>query len=272
MYVALAQRKEVRKAQLEQQYTQRLPIVPAGGRGPGPLPGMYPPTGGAMFYQGPGGMPGRGMANGGPGGYGYGPPMLAGRGGPAFRGRTTGRGPRPDFGMVPGPGAYPGPQGFVGGYPGRGPVGMRGRGPRGPGRDGGFGRGEPLDFGGRGAGRFGPGPMGGRIGPMGGMPDFGGRGPAGLAGRGGRYIGGPGGPMGGVPPPPAPQSGPQQPAPGPTPEGTIITQLLNNADPNQQKQIIGERIFPQVQVCFLLDHGDTVQSPETLSLEPSVPP
>jgi hypothetical protein len=67
-------------------------------------------------------------------------------------------------------------------------------------------------------------------------------------------MGGPGGPMGGVPPPPAPQPGPQQPAAGPTPEGTIITQLLNNADPNQQKQIIGERIFPQVQVCTLLRH------------------
>ncbi len=75
MYVALAQRRDVRKAQLEQQYTQRVPgMGPAGGRGPGGpggMPGMFP-MGAAnpMFYQAqPNGMGGRG--SGGPGGFGY---------------------------------------------------------------------------------------------------------------------------------------------------------------------------------------------------------
>ena len=130
MYVALAQRKEMRKVQLEQQYNQRLPLVPAGGRGPGPMPGMYPPAGAQPLYFQPGPMGGRGMPNGAPAPYGY-PPMMGGRGAPSFRGRGAGRGPRPDFGMMAGPGGYPG---AMGGFPGRGPAGPRGRGPRGPGQ------------------------------------------------------------------------------------------------------------------------------------------
>lgn len=43
IYVALAQRKEVRRAQLEQQYGQRSKMGPAP-------PQMYPPQGGPMFY------------------------------------------------------------------------------------------------------------------------------------------------------------------------------------------------------------------------------
>jgi polyadenylate-binding protein len=58
LYVALAQRKEVRRAQLQQQINQqRLAMAAAGpGRGgpAGPMPGMFPPAGpgGPMFYPG----------------------------------------------------------------------------------------------------------------------------------------------------------------------------------------------------------------------------
>jgi len=60
IYVALAQRKEVRRAQLEQQYAQRMlmprpnaPGIMAGA----PPSGMYPP-GTPVFYAPPGGMAG----------------------------------------------------------------------------------------------------------------------------------------------------------------------------------------------------------------------
>ncbi|OAQ35304.1 polyadenylate binding protein [Linnemannia elongata AG-77] len=59
IYVALAQRKEVRKSQLEAQMAQRSQIRMQ--QMPGQMPGgMYPPQ---MFYPGPGGFPpqGRGM-------------------------------------------------------------------------------------------------------------------------------------------------------------------------------------------------------------------
>ncbi len=58
IYVAMAQRKEVRKQQLDQLYQQRMPAMGMGG-GPGRVAGpmsVYgaPPP---MYYQGPGGMP-----------------------------------------------------------------------------------------------------------------------------------------------------------------------------------------------------------------------
>jgi len=63
IYVALAQLREIRKAQLEQQYTApRIPGAgmpgPLGGRG-APLPGMYPPQPQfqPQFYAGPMGPP-----------------------------------------------------------------------------------------------------------------------------------------------------------------------------------------------------------------------
>lgn len=226
MYVALAQRKEMRKVQLEQQYNQRLPLVPAGGRGPGPMPGMYPPAGAQPMYFQPGPMGGRGMPNGAPAPYGY-PPMMGGRGAPSFRGRGAGRGPRPDFGMMAGPGGYPG---AMGGFPGRGPAGPRGRGPRGPGREGFGGRGE-MDFGGRG-GRGGPG-RGMEAGPY--------------SGRGGAGAGRGRGPMGSAPPPPGALATPSAVVPGQDGAG-LTTAMLAAADPGQQKQMLGERLFPQVQV------------------------
>lgn len=58
IYVAMAQRKEVRKQQLDQLYQQRMPAMGMGG-GPGRVAGpmgVYgaPPP---MYYPGPGGMP-----------------------------------------------------------------------------------------------------------------------------------------------------------------------------------------------------------------------
>ncbi|PSC67282.1 polyadenylate-binding 1 [Micractinium conductrix] len=135
IYVALAQRRDVRRAQLEQQYQQRVALAP-GPRGP-MGPGMFPPGGAPpMFYPpGPRGPMGPGMMN---------PYMMAGPG----RG-MPGRGPR---GMMMAPQMM-------------GPPGARsGRGGR-----GGRGRGEfPGGRGGRGRGEF-PGGRGGR-GPRDGAP------------------------------------------------------------------------------------------------------
>lgn len=81
IYVALAQLRDIRKAQLEQQYnaprlTPAMPGPPQGGRGP-PIPGMFPqPQFQPHFYAGPAPMgppPGR------PAGPGMGqmyPPMV----------------------------------------------------------------------------------------------------------------------------------------------------------------------------------------------------
>eukprot|EP00890_Picochlorum_soloecismus_P006389 jgi/Picsp_1/6751/NSC_04092-R1_poly binding cytoplasmic 4 len=122
IYVALAQRRDVRKAQLEQQYQQRMAMPPTGPRGP-MGPGMFPPAGAPpMFYPGAPGpmgprgapmmpymMPGRGMPGRGnmPRGAMMGPggPMMAGPAGrvPGRGGRMGGRG-REGYGKVPGRG------------------------------------------------------------------------------------------------------------------------------------------------------------------------
>lgn len=92
LYVALAQRKEVRRVQLTQQLNQQRLAMASAGRGPGPMgPGvMFPPGApGPMFYPGMPGAPGpRGP------GMMYGPMM----GGP---GRMAGRGPRGPPGEAP---------------------------------------------------------------------------------------------------------------------------------------------------------------------------
>lgn len=121
IYVALAQRREVRKAQLEQQYQQRMAMPPTGPRGP-IGPGMFPPAGAApMFYPGaPGPMGPRGA------------PMMPYMMGPG-RGMPGGRG-MPRGGMM-GPG---GP--MMGPGAGRGPGGRGGRGPGGRGRGEAYGK------------------------------------------------------------------------------------------------------------------------------------
>eukprot|EP00891_Asterochloris_glomerata_P000408 jgi/Astpho2/408/Aster-03458 len=186
MYVALAQRQEDRRAQLEQQYAQRMMPHMMGG----PMGAMGPPMG--------------------PGMYGPGPQM-------------------PPYIQGPGRWVAPSTQGLRG-------RGMGGRGMPGRGR----GRGPLPDQ------MMGP-MMGGRGMPMGGP--MGGRGP--LPGRGGR--GGPmvPGMMAEQPPPPqGPQPTPVQMAASglvPGQDGReLTTAMLAAADPESQKMMLGERLFPLV--------------------------
>jgi len=128
IFVALAQRREVRRAQLEAQHATRPgPGQPGMMRGPMGGPMGYP--GMPMYMQRPG--PGGGMQP----AYPMMQPMMGGRGGPGQQR----------------PGAYPmmGQQGR-GGYPMPYGAGMPGRGGRGqmPGR-GGRGRGGPMPPGGQ---------------------------------------------------------------------------------------------------------------------------
>jgi polyadenylate-binding protein len=130
IFVALAQRRDVRRAQLEAQHANRV-----GGPGqPGMMRGG--PMGGPMGY--PGAMP-MYMQRPGPGGamqpaYPMMPPMM---GGPAAgRGGQQGRGMYPMMGQ-PGRGGYPVPYGVMPQQGGRG-----GRG--GPGRGAAGGRGAPA--------------------------------------------------------------------------------------------------------------------------------
>lgn len=159
IFVALAQRRDVRRAQLEAQHANR-----AGGPG---QPGMMRnPMGGPMGYPGPG-MP-MYMQRPGPGGmqpaYPMMPQMMGGRGQP--------RGPYPMMGQQQqGRGGYPMQYGgAIGQQQGRG-----GRGPPPQGRGGRGGRGpsNPMQQGGRGpAGQ--PGikfnQQARNAGPQGGMP------------------------------------------------------------------------------------------------------
>lgn len=221
LYVALAQRKEVRRAQLEQQYAQRVALSARQGGPGGPMPGMFPP--GApppMFYGGP------------PGAGGMGPPGP--RGGMMYqqmlpRGMPQGRGPR-------GPGIMP-------------QQGMLMMGP-----------------GGRGAGR------GARGGPRGAPPPkegFRARGQLRGQGRGPKPPPPQQPPSAPLPSqPPAAPPAPAAPAPPPAPaavvppaaatQGAVVPQsdasqaplttaMLAAAPPDQQKQMLGERLFPSVQ-------------------------
>jgi polyadenylate-binding protein len=175
IYVALAQRRDVRRAQLEQQYQQRIAMAP-GPRGP-MGPGMFPPGGAPpMFYPpGPRGPMAPGMMN---------PYMMAG----------------PGRGM-----------------PGRGPRGMM----------------MPPQMMGPGGARSGRGGRGGR-----GRGDFPARGRGPTSGRGGR---------GEVAPAP-PAGAPAAPTPAAVPAegGQLTAAMLAAAPPEQQKQLLGERLFPLV--------------------------
>lgn len=252
IFVALAQRKEVRRAQLEARH--------AGTRGPGAMGGP-----GSMMRGGPGmGQGGPGM--GGPGGYQGGPgvPMYMQRPGgtpggmqPAYpmmgqpmMGGPGGRGGpgRPGYPMMQGgqQRAYPMPQ--YGGMPPQ---------------QGGRGRGGPQGRGGRG-GRGPQGQMQGR----GGGP---GRGPQGQSGQQGikfnqQVRNQPGGappppapgqapPMQGQAPPPPQQAGQQPPpAQGAPPTGgapppaneALTASALASASPEMQKNMIGERLYPLI--------------------------
>jgi polyadenylate-binding protein len=124
-------------------------------------------------------------------------------------------------------------------------------------------------YAGRGPRMNGPGRMNGPAGMYGGpngpMPGRGGRGPmqqhGGLAGRGAPRAGqlalqnGPpsAGPQHSAPPPPPPQAAAPAPAPAPSAVvpgqegGNLTTAMLAAAAPEQQKQMLGERLFPLVQ-------------------------
>lgn len=245
LYVALAQRKDVRKSQLEASIQARNQIrmqQAAAGGVPGGIPGQFMQP--QMFYNQQGGFPGAAGRGGIP--YGMPIPGQAGRQGQfpgGFPGQAAGRGgippQMPPNMYMPGnfpPGAYNQPNNpqFLAalqqvqhqaaalaggrGQPGRGPV--QG--------------------------------MGGMPGNMAGTnnfttaPDVPGFPPAnndegGMPGRGnmGRF---PGGPQGRGGPSPQQMVG--------TPDlsaSSLLQNQLANAPPPQQKQLLGEAIFPKIQ-------------------------
>ena len=223
IFVALAQRRDVRRAQLEAQHNQGrggqggAPGQPGMMRGPmgGPM-GGYPGAGVPMY------MPGR------PGGPGMQPSY------PAMPGQMMGG--RGGFGMQGGPGR-------MGGYPMQG-YGMM---PAQPGRGGRGGPG-PAGRGGRGGpqmGRGGPGPYGrGRGGPAPGQPPM----KFNQQARNAPPQGGPG-----MVPPPGPGGPPQQPeapsqpAPAaPSASEQLTPAALASATPEVQKNMIGERLYPLI--------------------------
>jgi len=255
LYVALHQRKEIRKAQLEAAYAQRLAMGaramgPAGMAPPGAL-GMY---GAPMLYNMQGMPPG---ARGAPMMYGA-PPMMAGQRGGPYRGGPL-PGPRAGYAPPMPPGAYVlGPNGLPQAPAGaRGPAGPRGMGPNGNAR---MPRQQMMEMnGGMMPGMMPNGMMMGPGGPM--APGTPGKGPGGpMAGpKGGMPAAGPGAMRPGMAAPQAPKGGyagaaarpaaPPVPAAQPIIPGAgevLTTATLASASPEQQKQLLGERLFPQV--------------------------
>eukprot|EP01113_Clastostelium_recurvatum_P034583 TRINITY_DN470_c0_g1_i5.p1 TRINITY_DN470_c0_g1~~TRINITY_DN470_c0_g1_i5.p1 ORF type:complete len:632 (+),score=195.18 TRINITY_DN470_c0_g1_i5:320-2215(+) len=218
LYVALAQRKDIRKAQLEAQHSIRLkaglPPGPMGRMPPGgPMgPGMGYPNA-PMFYP----QPGPGMPPGGQMMYPPGQMMPRQRMYPNPQGGFQGMGGgMPPHYVVPG-----GPGGMQrGGHNPRGPrggAGMQQMG--GPGMNKNVGPGQR---------RPGPGAVGGR-----------GRAPEDQAGQ---------------VPRPAPQAAPEAPAAVPAPAASqgesvmppLSVKLLQGYPAEQQRMILGERLYPQV--------------------------
>jgi polyadenylate-binding protein len=211
IFVALAQRREVRRAQLEAQHAGRM----AGGPGVGQPGMMRAPMGGPMGYPG---MPmylQRGPA--GPAGamqpaYPMMPQMMAGgRGAPPGAQRGPG-GMYPMMGQPPGGRGYPMPYGVMPGRAGRGPPSAM------PGRGGRGGRGGPLGPGGQQPIKF---------------------------SQQARNAGGPGMPPNqpGMPPGPPPPPPSMQPPPH---EGALTAAALASASPEMQKNMIGERLYPLI--------------------------
>jgi polyadenylate-binding protein len=202
IYVALAQRKEVRKSQLEAQMAQRSQIRMQ--QMPGQMPGgMYPPQ---MFYPGPGGFPpqGRGM-------------VYPGQAGMVPRPRWVNPGqPQQMHPGAPMPG-YPMGQGF----PPMGQGRPRGQGPRSQSQRGGAAgqQGRPQGS-----------PQQGPTGAPRGAPG---------AGRGGytKYTGqarAANGPSAAAAATPASDA------------NTLTAAALAAADPDQQKQMVGEHLYPKI--------------------------
>uniref|UniRef100_A0A061S9W0 Polyadenylate-binding protein n=1 Tax=Tetraselmis sp. GSL018 TaxID=582737 RepID=A0A061S9W0_9CHLO len=190
LYVALAQRKEVRRAQLEAHH-QRMQMARAGGPAPA-IPGMFPGAAPPMYYPGAAAM--QQPRHGAPGMMGY--PMMPR--GPMAPQASRG-GPRVPAGM----GMPPHQQNMMMMNGARGGGGSRGQ--RG-------GRGQPN---------------------RGGQPS----GPRGPGGRGGQQA---------KPAPPTPPQATTGVIPGGGPD-RLTTAILANATAEQQKQMLGERLFPLVQ-------------------------
>lgn len=232
LYVSLAQRKDVRKQQLEAQVAQRTQIRNQQMAATG-IPGVpYGAPAGPMFYGQPGAFP----------------PQAAGRGGmmyPPAGGAGGMRGMQMPRYAPPGqmPMGAMGPYGPM--YPGGYPQNM----PGGP-----AGRGGPMN--GRGGGAMGGLPAGGRGGPMAnGLPgqpaQMGARGPGGANGQG------PAGPGARAAPPAGAGAAPpraggyrgnaanQRPAEQAS-SGSLTAAALANASPSEQKQILGETIYPKI--------------------------
>mmetsp|Transcript_6690 Transcript_6690/g.15233 ORF Transcript_6690/g.15233 Transcript_6690/m.15233 type:complete len:782 (+) Transcript_6690:128-2473(+) len=227
IFVALAQRREVRRAQLEAQHNQGRGGQGGQQGGPGQPGMMRGPMGGPMGGY-PGQVPMYMPRPGGPGGmqpsYPAMPQMMGGRGGYGMQGGQRGPGgygaPMQGYGMMP---AQPG-------RGGRGPQGGRGRGMQG-------GRGGPSPYGRGGRGpapgpptmKFNPQARNAGAPPQGGMPS------------------GPGGP-GPMQPPqqegaPAPNAGGAPPAPS---NDQLTPATLASATPEVQKNMIGERLYPLI--------------------------
>jgi len=233
LYVSLAQRREVRRQQLESQIAQRNQIRAQQAAAAGGIPGGY--LNGPMYYPPPGpGFPqGRGMM-----GYGQ-PGMMPPRGGARY----------PPGGMpVPPPGYPQGPQGYgMPGYPNRGPPRppvARGPGssPTNPNVPIPRANGPPPP---NGAPPRAPGPQGApppqnRGPPPAGAPAPNARAPLQPAG----FKGNAQSPRNAVPPtgPAPPQAAAQQ-----VPEIPIITaDQLAAATPMEQKQMLGEVIYLKI--------------------------
>ncbi|GFR39651.1 hypothetical protein Agub_g117 [Astrephomene gubernaculifera] len=234
LYVSLAQRKDVRRAQLEANMQARMGMG-AMSRPPNPMAGMGPYGPGAMpfFAAGPGGMPAGPRAP----GMMYPGPMMPPRGMPG-----PGRGPRGPM-MPPQAAAY-GPM-----MPPMGPA--RGRGGR--------GRGPMMTMGPY------PGPSPAEF-QQGGFQGRGrGRGAQGRGQGAGRGQGrnnanqqaaaktaeAPAAAAAAAPAPAAAAPAAAAPAPAPEPEVPAAQQPLTAAAlaaaaPEQQKMMIGERLYPQV--------------------------
>jgi len=242
LYVALAQRKEDRKAQLASQYMQRLAAMRM--QNPAGMPGaMYGPAAGGGFFVPPG-LPGQRsagfmptqmaqMRGGAPrwnaiGAAGFNPMQAGYMMQGAQYGQLGGRGPR----IGGGPGGMRGVQGGVYGGPSPGgrPPQSRMPGMMGPGQP------QLRQLG------YPQGPNGGKPMGMGGMPplySYGG--PVGMPQQ-------PRGPMG-MPGMPQQQMQPQQGQQA----GIVIhnqepltTQMLAQALPQEQKQMLGERLYPLI--------------------------
>ena len=230
LYVALAQRKDVRKNQLEASIQARNQLrmqqaAAAAGMQNQPF-GMQP----AMFYQPGQQFGGRGqmpfMGQGGRGGFPGMPPQQAGRGGPMGQQMPN------MFNMAGGmPGNIP-PQAY------NNPAYIQ----------------QMMQaaqiqqaMGGRGGGQRGMPMMQGMVPNMGGMPAMrggpgfppGGRGGPAMGGRGGGPGGFPGGGRGGMPP----QMGQM---PGQAAPAGIDLDALSNAPHSQQKQLLGEALYPKI--------------------------